>query len=325
MIEEIKSAYNRINKRGVRTPLLTFPALNEFLGGTIYLKPENLQHTGSFKYRGAMNHIRSLAEAGKRPTIIAYSSGNHAQGVARAASEANLQATIVMPSDAPKVKINRTRAFGAKVVLYDRVNQIREEVAANLENAEKSYLIPPFDNNLTIAGQGTLGLEVTEQLDGAQLDQTLICCGGGGLATGVTAALRHAYPDVLSYLVEPEDFDDFGRSLVLGDRIRNSKLTGSICDAIITPTPGAITFPLAMKLKMQGLAVSDDEALHAVAYAAQKLRLITEPGGAVALAAALTNKIDLAGKSTLIVLSGGNIDNDLLQKALSLDLPAKWR
>ena len=347
---DIKMAHEALRGQVVRTPLLTFPALDALVGGRVYIKPENLQHTGSFKYRGALNHISHLKGDKAPPAVIAYSSGNHAQGVAKAAQDAGIPCSIVMPKDAPKTKIARTRAFGADVVLYDRETESREAVAAALPAANAAYLIPPYDHPLTIAGQGTIGVEVCAQmrqealnqksldqksldrgsldqgsldqgsLDQPALDQALICCGGGGLAAGVTVALRETYPTLKSYACEPKGFDDFRRSLAQGQRVENADRSGSICDAIITPTPGVLTFDLAQSLSMEGVAVSDEEALDAVAYAAQRLRLIVEPGGAVALAAALFGKIDMAGKSTLVVLSGGNIDGDLLIRALDRDL-----
>ena len=230
-----------------------------------------------------------------------------------------------MPADAPQVKIDNTSSYGAEVVLYDRETESREAVAAALPQANEAYLIPPYDHPLTIAGQATAGMEVIEQLEGADLDQALICCGGGGLATGVTQALHDAYPGLQSYAVEPTGFDDFARSLARGERVSNASKSGSICDAIITPTPGELTFPLAQACNMLGVSVSDEEALDAVAYAAKKLRIILEPGGAVALAAALFGKIDLKGRSTLALLSGGNIDADLLAKALERPLPEEWQ
>ena len=324
MIDLIRDAAARLQGRAVATPLLTFPALNDHVGGTLYLKPENLQHTGSFKYRGALNHVVALGERGARQPILAYSSGNHAQGVAKAAADAGLPATLIMPADAPQTKIARTKAYGGEVVLYDRETESREDRAARLPQAKEAYLIPPYDHELTIAGQGSLGLEVIDQLGGAPLDQALVCCGGGGLATGVTAALRSAYPDLEAYAVEPRDFDDFGRSLQAQRRVSNARKSGSICDAILTPCPGLKTFALAQDLGMRAVTVTDADALHAVAYAAQTLRLIVEPGGAVALAAALTGKIDLQGKATLAVLSGGNIDAALLATALETPLPLNW-
>ena len=312
----IHEAHAALKGQVVQTPLLTLPTLNDLVGGTVYLKAENCQHTGSFKYRGAVNHMRSLAQSGQTPPIIAYSSGNHAQGVAKAARDAGLSVQIVMPADAPKVKIERTKALGAEVILYDRVHESREEVAANLPEANRAYLIPPYSHPLTIAGQASVGMEVIEQLGGSRLDQALICCGGGGLATGTTAALRTAYPDLQGYTVEPEGFDDFKRSLETGKLQENATRSGSICDAIITPSPGPLTFPLAQAMDMQGVTVRDEDALAAVAWAASNLKLILEPGGAVALAAVLGQKIDLKGKSTLAVLSGGNIDAALLSQAM---------
>ena len=348
MIEAIYRAQEALRGQVVRTPLVTFPDLNTFLGGRLYLKLENLQHTGSFKYRGALNHVRTLVQSSAETpvdipvdtirgaqdvgtvrtvrtvptvqTVLAVSSGNHAQAVAKAAKDAGLSATLVMPSDAPRVKIARVRALGARVVTFDRQTEDREAILQALPEASKAYIIPPYDHPLTIAGQGTIGLEVAEQLEGASLDQLLICCGGGGLATGTATALQQAYPALDTTVVEPEGFDDFTRSLTTGTRQSNPRRVGSLCDALLTPTPGALTLPLAHNLGIKGVVVSDAQALAAVAYAAQKLRLIVEPGGAVALAAALFAKVDLRGKTTVAVISGGNIDCDVLTEALAIDL-----
>ena len=327
MIDQINAAHERLKGRVVCTPLLNFPALDAQLGGRVFLKPENLQHTGSFKYRGALNAISTLTQDQLDQGVIAYSSGNHAQAVAKAAADAGAAATIVMPEDAPAIKIRRTHAFGAKVVLYDRETQSREDVAAQHQGA--ATLIPPFDFAPTMAGQASAAMEALEQLaqrdDGLSFDQALICCGGGGLAVGMGQALKAANPHTHIYGVEPQGFDDFARSLRAGERLTNPHKTGSICDAIITPSPGEMTFPIAQALHMDCVDVDDEQALLAVAYAAQRLRLIVEPGGAVALAAALFGAVEMAGRTTLLTLSGGNIDAAMLTQALALTLPTHWR
>ena len=324
MIDQIHAAHARLKGRVVCTPLLNFPALDAQTGGRVFLKPENLQHTGSFKYRGALNAIMSLTPTQASKGVIAYSSGNHAQGVAKAAADAGVAATIVMPLDAPAVKIKRTRAYGAKVILYDREKESREDIARDHQG--ETTLIPPYDHEWTISGQGTAALEALEQLaPDLSFDQALICCGGGGLTVGMGQALHNAKANTQIYGVEPVGFDDFSRSLVAGQRLTNTSKTGSICDAILTPTPGDITFPIAQTLQVRGVSVTDEMAQLAVAYAAQRLRLIVEPGGAVALAATLFGQVEMAGRTSLVVLSGGNIDPALLGQALATDLPQHWK
>ncbi|MEM1381465.1 MAG: threonine/serine dehydratase [Pseudomonadota bacterium] len=316
-IDDVRAAQRRIADHIVRTPLLQADALDERAGGAVFCKAECLQGTGSFKLRGAMNHVLSLREDQKPGGVVAYSSGNHAQGVARAAKRAGVPAAIVMPSDAPLAKRQRTARDGAEVILYDRVRESREEIGARLAEERGAVLIPPFDHPLTVAGQGTAGLEIVEDM-AQPIDQLVICGGGGGLAAGITLAVRDQHPHAEIYVVEPEGFDDTGRSLASGSIQRNDQLTGSICDALLSPTPGVLPFAILSDAGARGVTVSDDEALSAMAFAMHELKVVLEPGGAVALAAVLSGKVETRGKVTVLTLSGGNADNAMINRALSL-------
>jgi threonine dehydratase len=294
----------------VITPLIESSALNKRIGGRILIKPENLQRTGSFKFRGAYNKLSQLPEAARGAGVAAYSSGNHAQGVAAAAALLGLPATIVMPADAPRIKIENTRGYGAEVVLYDRYHEVRDEVAAEIVAERGATLVRPYDDPDIIAGQGTCGLEIAQQAAalGAKLDAVLVCCGGGGLVSGTALALAELTPSTAVYSVEPKSFDDTARSLAAGERLRNDPAARSICDALLAPTPGELTFALNKQLLAGGLVVSDEEAAAAMAYAFRELKLVIEPGGAVALAALLAGRIEAAGKVVALTLSGGNVD-----------------
>jgi len=309
-VADVRAARDRLRDAAVRTPLLRAPALDDALGATCLIKPEMLQRTGSFKFRGAFNKISQLSDAAKAGGVVAFSSGNHAQGVACAARALGVRATIVMPSDAPEMKIANTRAHGAEVQLYDRFFEQREAIADRLVAERGATLIKPYDDPDIIAGQGTCGLEIVEQAAelGVALDTVLICCGGGGLAAGCSLALHDAWPRAEVYAVEPADFDDHARSLVAGERVRNAVTTGSICDALLAPTPGALTFAINRAHLTGGLTVSDAEVVAAIAYAYRVLKLVVEPGGAVPLAAALAGKLNAAERRVGLILSGGNVD-----------------
>lgn len=315
-IADIRAAHERIRPHIVRTPLLRADVLDEAVGGSVFCKAECLQGTGSFKLRGALNHMLSLTEEEKERGVVAYSSGNHAQGVARAAKIVGVHAAIVMPADAPEAKRARTARDGAEVILYDREKESREEIGAALAKERGAKLIPPYDHVVTMAGQATVGIEIAEDIPGP-VDQVVICCGGGGLAAGVTLAVHAHDPDAQIVVAEPEGFDDFGRSLVLGERVANERLSGSICDAVLTPTPGELTFPILQRAGAIGAVVSDEDALDAMAFAIKELKVILEPGGAVALAAVLSGKVDTKGKRTAVMLSGGNADLTILSRALA--------
>jgi threonine dehydratase len=318
-ITMIDAAAARLQGHARRTPLLSSPFLDEIAGRRVLVKAECLQHTGSFKFRGAWSAVSALPEAQRAKGVIAFSSGNHAQGVALAARQHGIPAVIVMPEDAPRVKTLNTRALGAEVVLYDRATEDRDAIGAALAAERGLTLIKPFDEPLVIAGQGTTGLEIAEQAreEGVEAAEVLVCCGGGGLTAGIALALAARAPGLRARPVEPAGFDDTARSLEAGRRLRNALPTGSVCDAIITPEPGQITFPILQRLCGPGLVVTDDEALYAMVLAFSRLRLVLEPGGAVALAAALFRPDALSGPAVIAVASGGNVDADLFRDALS--------
>lgn len=309
-IADLRAAARRVAGVAHSTPLLTSAELDQRAGGRVLLKAESLQRIGAFKIRGAYNRIVQLDKAAWPGGVVACSSGNHAQGVAAAAGLVGLPALIVMPSDAPRLKIERTRALGAAVHLYDREAEDRDALALAFARDRQAALVPPFDDPDVIAGQGTVGLELMAQAAerGAVPDAVLVPCSGGGLTTGVALAVKDASPATLVHPVEPADFDDFGRSLVGGQRQRNARMAGSICDALLSPTPGEITFALGQTLLAPGLAVTDAEVEDAIRFAFAELKLVVEPGGAVALAAVLSGKLATRGRTIACVLSGGNID-----------------
>jgi threonine dehydratase len=307
---DVDAAAERIRGVAVRTPLVNAPVLDERVGARVFLKLETLQRTGSFKFRGAYNKLASIPAEKRAAGVVAYSSGNHAQGVAEAARLLNMRATIVMPADAPLAKRRRTEALGAEVVAYDREREDRAAIAARIAHERGATIVPPFDDPLIIAGQGTIGREIVEDLAalGLKPDAVLVACSGGGLSSGIALGVKARVPNVAFYTVEPEDFDDMRRSFVSGKRERNARLSGSICDALMSEMPGEITFALAEKLIGQGLAVSEVEVARAVRFAFEELKLVVEPGGAVALAAFLAGKLPPSEGETVIVCSGGNVD-----------------
>ena len=316
--DDVVDAAARLLGRAVVTPLLSSPALDELLGGRILFKPEPLQRTGSFKFRGAFNRICRIPDAERQRGVLAWSSGNHAQGVAAAARLFQVPAIIVMPRDAPAAKIVGTRALGAEVVLYDRLNESREAIGEAIAAERGATIVKPFDDPLVIAGQGTVGLEAAAQVAALNLraDAALVPCGGGGLIGGTGLALKHYWPDIAIYAVEPDGFDDTARSLASGTRVAVAPETRSICDALLAPMPGELTFALNARQLAGGFAVGDDEVLRAMAMAFRHLRLVVEPGGAVALAAVLAGRFDCRGQTVLVVLSGGNVDAAMFRRAL---------
>ena len=316
LIADIETAAARLKGHAVTTPLLNAPLLDAEFGRRIFVKAECLQKTGSFKYRGARNAVAALSDAQRAAGVIAFSSGNHAQGVALAAREMGATSVIIMPSDAPSLKIINTRALGAEVVLYDRETEDRDEIGERLSSERGLSLIKPFDNPNVIAGQGTAGLEIAEQarLAGIGSADVLICCGGGGLTSGIAIALAAKSPEMTPRPVEPEGFDDVTRSLATGTIQTNPRRSGSICDAIITPSPGHLTFPILAAHCGPGVVVSDDDALRAMAIAFTRLKIVLEPGGAVGLAAALFHRSD--AQDVIAVASGGNVDAPLFRMAL---------
>ena len=317
-IDMIRAAAVRLEGHARRTPLLSSPFLDELAGRRVLIKPECLQHTGSFKFRGAWSAVSALAPETRKRGVIAFSSGNHAQGVAYAASQHGVPSVIIMPADAPQLKIDNTRALGAEVILYDRETENRDEIGGRMSAERGLTLIKPFDEPQVIAGQGTTGLEIASQA--AELGVTeadvLVCCGGGGLSSGIALALEADAPNLRARPVEPEGFDDVKRSLAAGAIQRNNQMGGNICDAIVTPQPGNLTFPIMKRLCGSGIAVSEEDALHAMAEAFLRLKLVAEPGGAVALAAALYHGDEIQGDTVIAVISGGNVDPAMFARAL---------
>jgi threonine dehydratase len=310
-----------------KTPLIENPILNEITGANVFIKPENLQLTGSFKIRGAYNAISRLSGTQKASGVVACSSGNHAQGVAEAARLLGVSATIIMPEDSPLIKLERTRRSGAVIVTYQRSKDDRDKIAEQICAESGAILIHPYNNPHVIAGQGTTGLEIAQQLNAASdgtspgqnpvLDRALVCTGGGGLICGVGLTLSHHFPDIKIHSVEPEKFDDYRRSLIKGQRVENPAASGSICDALLTGKPGKIGFGINKNLLAEGLVVSDKEALDAVRFAFAELKLVIEPGGAVALAALMKARRKWAGETIVCILTGGNIDADMMANAFS--------
>ncbi|SHM17400.1 threonine ammonia-lyase [Roseibium suaedae] len=316
--QDITDARARLNGVAVQTPLLRFPVLDALVGGTVLVKPENLQRTGSFKFRGAYNRLSQIPEADRAKGVVACSSGNHAQGVAEAARLLGMSATIVMPSDAPQMKLRRTRELGAELVTYDRDTDDRDAIAAELCAKTGATFVHPFNDTGVIAGQGTAGAELVEQAAALGLKPETVLAGasGGGLASGVAIALAASLPDARMVTVEPEGFDDLARSLDSGRLEQNQKTSGSICDALLSKAPGDLGLTILQALKARGVEVSDQEVLAAVAFAFTELKMVIEPGGAVGLAALLSRKVDVGKKIVGLVVTGGNADPDMLLRAV---------
>ena len=318
-IAQIRAASARAKGHVRQTPFLSAPALDDIAGRRVFAKAEVLQLTGSFKFRGAWSAVSNLPAAERAKGVLAFSSGNHAQGVAYAAALHGVQATIIMPADAPQAKIDNTRFYGAEVILYDRKGgEDRNVIGARLQEDRGLPLIKPFDNADVIAGQGTCGLEIAEQAREAGIEraEVLACCGGGGLSAGIALALEADAPQMRLRTVEPEGFDDTARSLAAGEICRNTGPEAGLCDAIVTPAPGQLTFPILNRLAGAGIVVSDDEVRAAMRAAYAHLKLVVEPGGAVALAAALYHGAALEGDTAIVTLSGGNVDPDLFADIL---------
>ena len=316
---DVVDAASRLTGVVVETPLLRADALNAACGGPVWVKAEALQRTGSFKLRGAWNRISRLSPDELAAGVVAFSSGNHAQGVAQAARLAGCPAAIVMPADAPAVKLEATRALGAEVVLYDRYTQSREAISAELARERGAVLVPSFDDPFIIAGQGTVGLEAARQLEAAGARADVLACpvSGGGLIAGVALAFGALSPQTAIWSVEPEGYDDHARSLAAGERVANRGVGHSLCDALLAPSPGELTWRINGRRLAGGAVASDGEALAAMAFAFRHLKLVLEPGGAVALAAALAGRLDLRGRTALIVASGGNVEPSTYARALA--------
>ncbi|MFN5999214.1 MAG: threonine/serine dehydratase [Paracoccaceae bacterium] len=312
----IEAAARRLEGHVRQTPLLHAPLLDRLAGRRVFVKAECLQVTGSFKARGGWSAVSALSSEARARGVIAFSSGNHAQGVAYAAAAHGAPCVILMPSDAPQVKIANTRAYGAEVVLYDRATEDRDAIGARIAGERGLSLIKPYDDPQVIAGQGTVGLELAEQaaLAGITAAPVFVCCGGGGLSSGISLALAARATGLQVRTAEPAGFDDMARSLVSGRRERNAALGGSICDAILTPSPGELTFPILSRLAGPPAVITDDQALQAMALAFTHLRIVLEPGGAAALAAALFTE-DLPD-TVIAVATGGNVDPATFTTAL---------
>lgn len=316
--KDIEKAARRIEGFAVRTPVLESPKLNAITGGRILIKAECLQRTGSFKFRGAWNMISKLDAKKAKGGVVAYSSGNHAQGVAAAAQIKGLPALIVMPADTPMIKQDNTRSYGAEVVTYDRATESREAIAERHRSERHAVMVPPFEHADIIAGQGTAGLELAEEAAarGIRLDDVLVCCSGGGLTAGVALAMEALQPMAKVHSVEPAGFDDYARSLRSGRIESNARPSGSICDALMSVAPGEMTFAINRRLLGEGLTVTDAEAVEAVRFAFEVLKVVLEPGGAVALAAVLAGRIATRGKAIAVIASGGNCDPGLYARML---------
>ncbi len=316
--EDVAAAAARLAGRIVTTPLLSHPRLDEITGGRIFLKAEPLQRTGSFKFRGATNAVLQLPAAARAAGIVTYSSGNHGQAVAAAAAAAGITASVFMPADAPAIKRESTANWGAEIRLYDRASEDREALAQAFAADHGATIIPPFDHRDVIAGQGTLALEIFAECRarGAAPEALLVCTGGGGLIAGCALAAAGAAPGTRVYAVEPEGWDDTTRSLAAGTRLANAPGGSGFCDALLAPSPGRLTFAINRAHLAGGLVVSEAEVRAAMAFAFRHLKLVVEPGGAVALAALLAGKFPAKGRVVAAVLSGGNVDPAVFAEVL---------
>jgi threonine dehydratase len=317
--DDVAAAHARIAPHIVRTPMLRHRLLDQRSGGVVLIKPEPLQRTGSFKLRGATNAVLQLSDAERRAGVVTHSSGNHGQATACAAAAQGIRATVFMPADAPRIKIENTRAWGAEIRHYDRVADDREAIARAHAERTGAVLVPPFDHADVIAGQGTLALElVADARDaGLTLDALLVCTGGGGLIAGCALAVEGASPGTRLYAVEPAGWDDTARSLACGTRLANAPGGSMLCDALLSKMPGQITFEVNRPRLSGGLTVTDEEVLAAIAFAFAHLKLVVEPGGAVALAALLAGRFDAQQRVVGVVISGGNVDASVFGRALT--------
>lgn len=316
---DVVDAARRIAGQAVPTPLIESATLGERIGGRVLIKAEMLQRTGAFKFRGAWNRISQLTDHERRAGVVTFSSGNHGQAVAAAARLSGIAATVVMPRTAPDIKIESTRRHGAEIVLYDPATELRETIAGAIAHRTGATLVPPYDDPRIIAGQGTVGLEIADQAEalGARVDVVLVPCSGGGLVAGCAIALKQRFPDADVHAVEPVGFDDTARSLASGRRETNEAGGVTFCDALRVPTPGELTFAINRRLLAGGLAVGDDMTGAAMRTAFRDLKLVVEPGGAIALAAALFGLVPLKGRTVAVVCSGGNVDPATFADVLS--------
>jgi len=320
---DVEAAAARLAGQAVVTPLIESPALSKRLGARVLIKLETLQRVGAFKFRGAYNRLVQLSPEQRKKGVVAFSSGNHAQGVALAAQRIGLPALIVMPSDAPAIKVAKTREYGAEIRFYDRLTESREQIAAGIAAERGAVVVPAFDDPDIAAGQGTVGLEMVRQAQalGASLDVALAPVSGGGLLAGVSVALKALSPDTQIWGVEPAGFEDLRLSLEAGERVAIKPTGRSLCDALESPTPGAVTFPILKQTLAGAVAVTDAEVAEAMRYAFDTLKLVVEPGGSVGLAALLTGKVKAGPDQTVgLILSGGNVDPDLFARVIKGEL-----
>ncbi|MEQ8177549.1 MAG: threonine/serine dehydratase [Amphiplicatus sp.] len=317
--EGVRRAAARLKDKALVTPLIESETLNERVGGRVLMKAEVLQHCGSFKFRGAYNLISQLSVEQHRRGVVAWSSGNHAQGVARAAKLFGAPATIVMPADAPAIKAEKVRAYGAEIVSYDRYRDDREAIGRAISEERGQFLVPSYDHPDIIEGQGTLALEAAAQAEdmGARFDAFVVCCGGGGLTSGCATVLEDISPHAEVWIAEPEGFDETWASIKAGRRLKADVTQTTICDALASPSPGALTFPIMQRLVKGGASVTEDEVGAAMAFAFKYLKLVLEPGGAAALAAILAGKVEAKGRTIGLTLSGGNVDGALFARILA--------
>ena len=314
----IDKAYERIQSLIIKTPLISNETINKNLNATIYFKLENLQRTGSFKIRGASNKISQLSNEEKTRGVVAYSSGNHAQAVSYVSNIYNIKSTIIIPRYAPSIKIENTKKYGAKIVMYDVKHDNREKITSEIASKENKTIIKPYDDLDIIAGQGTVGKEIAENLQENNIkpDIYLCCCGGGGLIAGSSTYLKHVFPNIKNFAVEPEDFNDTQLSLQDNSIIANKESAKSICDALLAPQPGNLTFSINKTTLAGGLSVSDKEVKKTIIELAENIKIVTEPGGAVAATALFTNKINVINKNVIVMISGGNIDYKLFSSII---------
>jgi threonine dehydratase len=317
-IADIRTAYDRIKDHVVRTPLLESDRLNDILGRRALIKAECLQRTGSFKLRGAFNRALQLSAEQRLAGIVAWSSGNHALALAAVCNRLSIPTVIVMPDNAPKSKVAGVRYYGAEIRFYDRQTDDREAIGQEIAATRGAIIVPPYDDISIIAGQGTIGLEIIQQLDEMQThaDAVIVPCSGGGLVAGTAIAIKNAKPGIAMYAAEPEQFDELARSLKSGKPESNAATSVSICDALQVMRPGNLTFPINLALLEGGLSATDEDVLKAISIAYTHLKLVVEPGGAVALAALLSQKMNVSGKTIVIVASGGNVDPTLFAEAI---------
>ncbi len=317
-IDDIEAAAQRLEGAAARTPLLESTLLNERFQARILVKAESLQRTGSFKFRGAFNRLSQLSKGERTRGVVAFSSGNHAQGVAAAAQALGIAAQIVMPADAPRLKVENTRSYGATVIPYDRVRENREEIARAIAAQTNATLVPPYDDLRIIAGQGTVGLEIAGQLKGfgTRADAVLVPCSGGGLTAGIATAITARCSGTAVFTVEPSGFDDTARSFARGRRVRNTGPETGLCDALLVSMPGRLTFAINARLVAGGLVVEDASVLAAMRLAFERLKLVLEPSGAASIAALLSGAYDPRGKTVVVVASGANVDSDTYRRVL---------